>query len=209
MKPSITLEDNFLSFAGRLDDLARQEMPFAMAQAINLAADEATDAVAAHFEKVLDRPRAFTLKGLRVKKAMKARPVATVFVLPIQSRYLSILETGGTRRPRRERLLDPVNTRLNKFGNVPRRQVETLLAKRNVFRGTVRGIDGIWQRQPGGRRLKLLIAFDRSQAYRPVIRFELTVEKTVSETIRRNFGKTLAQAVARTKAKATAKALGL
>lgn len=209
MRDGITLQTDFEAFARRLTSVGREQMPFAMAQAINGSTDIAKKDVARHFKQRLDQPRSFTLRGLRVRRASKARPVATLFVLPIQSRYLAPQEEGGQRRPRGRVLLDPVNTRVNRYGNIPRRQVARLLARRDTFKATIKGVTGIWRRMRGGRAVKLLIAFDRVQRYRKRIEFRKTVVGSVRRSLRRSFGQTLRQAIASSKARDTARGLGL
>jgi hypothetical protein len=46
-----------------------------------------------------------------------------------------------------------------------RNKIQTLLAKPNVFSGTVRGIPGIWERTAKG--LVLRVAYEKKARYRP------------------------------------------
>ena len=80
-----------------------------------------------------------------------------------------------------------------------------MLAKKNVFQGTIGGVAGIWQRPKRGKRsrggsgtigqsgLELLVAYENSTLYRPRFDFYGIGERSV----RTNIGKEMDKAIAR------------
>lgn len=204
---AITLETQFEQFAKGLSDLGRQEAPFATARAITVTAEDAVEAVEKHIEDVFERPTPFTKRAVGLKRASKARPIATVYIKRIQAQYLGIQATGGQRRPRRRFLLDPVGARLNKAGNIPRKALDRMLAKPDHFLATIKGVRGVWRRYKSGR-IKLMIALDEVQSYRRRFYFERTVETVVARRLRRNFGREMGKAIAQARRRNIRKLVG-
>jgi len=195
----------------RLTDLARSQIPFATAGALNDTAFEAREAVIKEVDRTFVSPTPFTRRGVRVRKATKQNPVAHVYIPPIQARYLRKQIEGGARRNVRKpggALPAPADARLNRYGNLTRNQIKTLLSKPNTFRRTINGVDGIWQRMKRGRRkLKLLVVFSRQQHYRPRFDFEGPIRQTVQRVYRKNFGRRLGQAIRTTRTRFVANAV--
>jgi hypothetical protein len=179
----VTVTTNWPKERRRLTDLERRQMPFAMAMALTATAKDAGPAQGRAMKMRLDKPTPFTRKGVGFEKATKQTLTATVKVKPIQAQYLQYAIYGGTRFPMRRALLMPVNVGLNKYGNLPRRKVQTLLARKDTFSGVVKGVAGIWQRTgKSGRRargnsqgrasgarigtVKLLLRYETSARYR-------------------------------------------
>lgn len=174
-----------------------KQIPYAMSVALNNTAfdikDDLVDGLALH----LDRPTPFTERGFEVKKASKTNLKATIQAREIQSGYLRWAIEGGRRRPNRKAIPVPYqeNLRLNKYGNMPRRKIQTLLARDDTFSGSINGVPGIYQRMKSGR-VKLLIAYERSAQYEKRFpfrsialkgfkaRMEMNARKAVLHTIR-------------------------
>src|ERR1700688_3293234 len=79
-----------------LDSVARKQLPFAAAMALNVVAKQGFVAERAAMTADLDRPRSFTTnQGLRLVSASKSSPIATIFIPPIQSGYLRGEIAGG------------------------------------------------------------------------------------------------------------------
>ena len=171
-----------------LNDLERRQLPFATASALTDTAKDAQREEERAIERVFDRPTRFTTKAVGVTPARKTRLEARVFIKRIQADYLALQITGGTRHPRGRAIVLPVRKRVNKFGNIPRNTVKRLLARRDTFSGTVRGVAGIWQRQRGGR-LKLMLAYEPQATYRKRYDFPGNVRRTVRRRFQSNFNR--------------------
>ena len=120
-------------------------------------------------ERDLDRPTPQTKKSGRFKKSTPSALKATVFFAPFAERYLLKTVTGG-------KTVDkpvPIELRLNRYGNIPSlkgsRKIKQLLARRDVFRGTINGLEAIWQRK--GNKLIPLIGLNIDPVSRPRLRF--------------------------------------
>jgi hypothetical protein len=199
----------------RLNGIAKSQLPFAVALGINDVAGQIKDAEASGLERDLDRPAPFTKRGLFVARASKRKLTGVVGFKPTQADYLALQATGGRRRAKRKAVLVPVNQRLNKYGNMPKSTVKRLLAKPDVFSGTVNGVGGIWQRPKRGARrtkaggarsgavgttgarkgLKLLIAYKAAVDYTPRLKFVPRAGVTARREIAPAIAKHLARAV--------------
>ena len=110
--------------------LRRDQLPFAMARALNDTAKAATIAVNLAMAEVFDRPNKFTERASIAPRAMaatKTRPMAEITMRPIQGQYLALEETGGTRtgamntrKPSRKIMLPAKALELDQYGGIPR-----------------------------------------------------------------------------------------
>lgn len=119
-----------------------KQMPFATAKALTVTAKDVRDEVVAEIPKHLNEPVRFTRRAFGYKSATKRRLEAKVFAKSIQAQYLWWSIEGGTESS----MIRPANMKLNKYGNMPRKKIEKLMARPDVFYGTVKGITGVWQR---------------------------------------------------------------
>ena len=179
-----------------LTDVANAQLPFAIALGLTRTAQDVQKNEMKRLPRVLDRPKPFTQRGVGVQRATKRRQVARVFYKDIQARYLEKQERGGVSRSQggRQGVLIPVGARRNKFGNLPRGRVARLLARADVFRGTVKGIEGIWQRRPGGR-LKLMVAIEQEVRYEPRLGFQRGASLTSANRFGINLGRAMREAI--------------
>jgi len=143
---------------------AKKQIPFATARALTATAWDVQKEEIRQLPMKLDRPTSFTKLAFGVKKATKQHLVATVFVKPIQIKYLRFQIRGGTRRPWGRALAVPWGQMVDWHGNLSRGTINALLDDQDVFSGTVKGISGIWQRIDGGN-VKLLIAWEPRTKY--------------------------------------------
>lgn len=120
----------------------QEQIPFATAKALTRTAQQTRDELKTQAKKDLDRPTPFTIRGITIATATKQRLSARVFIRDIQAEYLWYAVEGGVAG----RMVQPANIRLNRYGNIPRKALKRLLARPDVFYGTIRGITGIWQR---------------------------------------------------------------
>ncbi|WP_322008275.1 phage tail protein [Paraburkholderia tropica] len=140
----------------QLDDLARKQIPFATAMAINDVSRHARTDLRDTMQSVFENPVPYTLNSVRLKLATKARPVATVAIsddpdkgIP-PAKYLSPEILGGPRNHKRfERALQikgimPAGTYavpgdgapINGNGNIPGSFLVQLLSYFQAFSET-------------------------------------------------------------------------
>lgn len=174
---------------------AEKQVDFALAKSMTKTVQDARQDLMAALPKVFDRPVPFTLRGIGYTPASKATLTATVFIREAQAKYLDIQVKGGIEHPKRRALLSPRAVPLNQYGNLPRNKVKQLLARRNVFSGTVRGIAGIWQRV-GMTKVKLLIAYKTERQVKPHFDFYGIGRKSIEKNFEPNFQQALRQALA-------------
>lgn len=197
----LSVSHNIRHFERGLSDMARRQLPFAIALALNDTGGDVQEAWRTHLTRRLDRPTPFTLKGTRLRRAKKSRQVATVAYKDIQAGYLRFAVTGGTRRPKGRAIVVPVNARRNKYGNLPRGSVRKMLARDDVFSGRVRGVEGIWQRPKRSKRKvkagpKLLAAYEPSAEYTQRLDLGRAAEGRARQAFPRHFAIRFRQALA-------------
>jgi hypothetical protein len=203
--------------ARRMLGSAMRQLPFVTAMALTSVVKQAQAAEKQALPSVFDKPTPFTLRGIAVQTASKDRPTAAVYVRPQQAAAgLLLQETGGTRTPPKRALVQPVQARLNQYGNLPRRGLKNLLARPDVFVGTVKEIGGVWQRPARGKRrdgtsgakgntaakmkgqrtgLTLLIAFGDDARYQPRLGFKPRAVKAIKAGLTPAFRQALARAL--------------
>jgi hypothetical protein len=153
-----------------LSDVARRQIPFATALAINEVLGDIRKNWEKRLRKSLDRPTPFTMKAFAVRRATKRSLTGMVFAKDVQAAYLQWLEDGGTRAPKRRAILVPVGQRLNKYGNMPRGAVARTLASPKVFSGKPKGARrpaGIWRRAQNNTQLELQVVYADRAKYAP------------------------------------------
>ena len=180
--PTVRLSADVRRVERQLSDIARKQLPFAVAKAVNDVAFQVQRAERDNLKRVLKNPRPFTQRSVVVEKATKARPTATVKIRPEVARYLAPYEFGGTHELPGKGLLNPKGVRLDQYGQLTRGKVKTLAAQRNVFVGTVQTekgpVKGFWQRAGGrkGGRLKLLVRFGEALPVTKRLNFRVTAQ---------------------------------
>lgn len=178
--------------AGKL----KQQIPFAVAKGLTQTAKDVQRAETDAINKEFDRPTPFTQRAVGIVSATKQSQSARVFIKDVQAQYLGIQVTGGTRFPKRRAIVLPGSgMKLNRYGNIPRGRVKSLLARRDVFSGQVRGVGGLWQRQKVGPP-KLLILYEPQAQYRKLLPFYEVAQRTIERTVTRNLEAALRQALA-------------
>jgi hypothetical protein len=164
---------------------ARQaQIPRATTVALNRTARDVKAEVDRQLPRIFDRPTPFTMRAIATRPATVASLTATVYIQPIQAKYLALQQVGGVRFPKGKAFGLPTDFPVNEYGNVPRGTIKKLLQRRDVFTGTVHGIPGIWQRQ--GRGLLLLFAWVPRTTYRPRFDFAGIARAVIERRIRAN-----------------------
>jgi hypothetical protein len=114
----------------------QDQIPFAVARAINETAVAAQKAVTAELPTIFDRPTPFTKRSVKVlDRASKTGLTATVGLQPIQAEYLKLEELGGTRTAASnttspaQALLERQQLGPNSYGNIPAGAVPKLRAQ--------------------------------------------------------------------------------
>ena len=119
----------------------QKQVRYAAAVALTRTAGAVKDAMPAVMERELDRPTAFTKRGMFVLRATPAKLAATVGFMDLQANYLKYQIAGGTRTPSARGIKLPGNITLNSFGNIPKGLIDKL--KQSAQDGTLgRGIAG-------------------------------------------------------------------
>lgn len=201
---TVSVKSDIRNVARALDDLARKQLPFATAQAINATAAKVKEAEQENMRKVLDAPTPFTVNSVAVKKATKGNPVALVYVKPVAASYLLPYETGGLNKLNSQALLKPIGAKVNQYGNLPRNLVKRLTGRPNVFVGKIQTkgglVDGVWQRtkQTRGKRagLKLMVKFEDAHEATQHLDYAGVGKRVVAATFRGELDKAVAKAMA-------------
>lgn len=167
-----------------LDNLARKQIPFAQAQAVNSLAGFVQQAEMKAIKSVFPTATPFTVASVRVKRARKSDPTATVYIGDIIEPVLAPYIVGGQHYLGKKRgILNPKAVNMNQFGNIAKGRLAALKSRSDVFIGSIKTkngqtINGVFQRgnfqigkrRPGGTpdkrkikpqraRLKILIRF--------------------------------------------------
>ena len=195
--------------------LHKKQMPFSAAPGLSMTAKKGAKVEQRMMVRELDRPTPFTIKGVRWQGASKndfktGRLRSRVYLMPTQAEYLRYQIEGGTRTPKGTAIAVPTsNVKLNRYGNLAGGQgrIKRLLAKKNVFQGTINGVAGIWQRPKRGKRsrggsgtigqsgLKLLVAYESSTQYQPRFDFYGIAQRSVRTNISKEMDKTIGRAL--------------
>ena len=179
-------------------DLAKKQIPFAVARGLTWTARDVRQDVMAAMPQALDRPSPFTMRGIGYRPATKQTLTSEVFIRDTQATYLSKLISGGTRRPRGKALLVPSSDfPTDQYGNPSKAALRRLRSRKDVFSGTIRGVGGIWQRTGKGGRpgVKLLLAFEPTTQYRPTFPFVEIAKRSVAKRLKGNLERSIADAM--------------
>lgn len=181
----INVRHNIRDFERALSDLAKEQLPFAMARALTQTADAVKAGWEREIRRRLDRPTPFTQRGLYRRYATKRNLTAEVGVKRIQASYLKFQAEGGVRRPTGRAIVMPVRQRLNVYGNMPKGAIARALGRDDTFSARIRGVGGIWKRGRGRKKRELqLVAAYRSRAQ---YRTRLDLDDVAERIARRAF----------------------
>jgi hypothetical protein len=118
-----------------LDDLARKQIPFATAKALNAIAKEVKAAEVQEMKKVFDRPTPFILNGMYIFPALKTRQVVEVGFKDKQAKSIAPHIEGGDRPMKRSEILlgrrwwtPGAGARKNQYGNISSGQITQVLS---------------------------------------------------------------------------------
>jgi hypothetical protein len=136
MALTVSVRGNIAKAAAQLDTIANKQIPYASKLAVDALAEQVKVEITAALPSIFGHTVPFTRTAIHVQKARSKRdPSATVFVLPLQARYLSLEEFGGTRtpamntrKPSRALTMPGVGAEVDANGNLPFRYVGRLFA---------------------------------------------------------------------------------
>jgi len=159
----------------------KKQSDFATVVALTKTAWQTRDAEIKALSKYLHNPTPFTKKAFRVQRATKARPMAVVYVAPIQEKYLAPQVHGGSTKGH----VPGKHQKLNQYGNLPRRATK----RKNTFSATINGVSGVWQRTGGKRnpQVKLVAHFPGSRNYSKRLPFFRVARETIDKRFQGNF----------------------
>ena len=198
---SISIKSNIAAFERKISAFAREQVPFATAQALNALAENIQQAEIRNMDKVLDKPTPFTKGSIRIRKANKNKLVAVVYMMDKAAEYLEPYEFGGLNKLNSKALLKPVDQAVNAYGNLPRNLLERLKNRPDIFIGKVKTkngeIDGVWQRSTpmkvlrNGKqkaikganhagKLRLLIKFSDAHAVKQKLNYHALAQNVAS-----------------------------
>lgn len=182
----INVSSDVSRLTAHLRTVERRQIPFATATALTAVAKHAQATVTAELPSIFNAkgaPTPFTMRAIGFDRATKASLTASVFVKPLQARYLELEETGGFRSSASGKSLpEPVAIPTNTYGNIARNKIAQLASKPGYFIGTVKGVKGLYQRPKTGP-LRLMARFVLGWSIAPRFRFRERVAADVVKTL--------------------------
>ena len=208
----ISVVANTKQLTKHLNRIQRKQIPFATSKALNNVAFDCRSFIQKSLPRKLDRPTKGIISSVQVQKSKKKNLVAIVGFAGLGFRSTKWKESpakimskhisGGTRASQGKAIPVPIvrNLKLNKFGNLPRTKIKTLLAKSDkYFSGQPKGRDaGVYERikTKSKRGLKMLVNWEKTTQYQGG-RFPLRkiVELAVKKKYRMRFDAALNNAL--------------
>lgn len=111
-----------------------KQAAFAFASALTEQARAIANELPGQMSSALDRPTAFTLRGVFFTRAQKDNLQAVVGIKDAQAEYLQWQVDGGVRAPTRQALKLPGDVQLDGYGNIPRSLIKQLVARAQAGR---------------------------------------------------------------------------
>jgi len=203
---NLNITTNIKSIQLGLSKTAKRQVPFAIASTLTQLAFQAMQEEKQQAPKYLDRPTPFTIKGFRYKKANKRNLMSEVYIdgAAANRSYMKYSIEGGVSRPKKSALVHPAkNSKLNKYGNLPRNYVKKALAnKAKFFSGVPKGMQGdensgIWQRYGprNNQRIRMVAQWRKSRSYQARFPFYEITGDVVFGRANAIFNKQLAYAI--------------
>ncbi|MFS2023860.1 hypothetical protein [Massilia sp. CT11-137] len=200
----------------RMDDLARQQAPFAIAKAMTVTVRDAKSAEERYIPQAFDKPTPFTQRAVAFKGATKRNLTASVFIKDAQAKYLQAEAEGGQREfksfeqkfasgGRAQVALPGRGVALNQYGNLTKAKIKRIAADVNTsgdakrfFSGKPRGQalpPGIYARVNNNRLITPLIVFATAAVYRKRFQFSEVGKETITAEFQANMVEAWADAV--------------
>ena len=203
----LSVHSNTKQLTAHLNRIQRKQIPFATAKALTQTAFDVRRALQNALPRRLDRPTKGIINSVQVDKATKYDVTARVGFAGLGFGKTAWKESpakimrrhikGGTRYPNKTAIAVPVKQRTNKYGNLPRNKISTLLANTTkYFSGTPKGMSnaGIYERQK--KKLKMLVAWEPKATYQGGrFPFKGIVKLSVAKNYRKRFERSLQDAL--------------
>lgn len=203
-------------FLSRLDNVVRNQAPFAIAKAMTVTMQQAKVAEDAHIIATFDKPTPFTQRAVAVTGATKKNLTASVFVRDVQAKYLAAEAEGGQREFKSFEkqfaaggqplvALPGRGVSLNQYGNITKakikaiaRDVNTSGKAKRFFSGKPKGSDlpaGIYTRTNNNKQITPLLVFATEAVYQKRFKFSEVGIATVTAQFEANMVAAWAEAV--------------
>ena len=203
----LSVHSNTKQLTAHLNRIQRKQIPFATAKALTQTAFDVKRTLQNALPRRLDRPTKGIINSVQVDKATKYDVTARVGFAGLGFGKTAWKESpakimrrhikGGTRYPNKTAIAVPVKQRTNKYGNLPRNKISTLLANTTkYFSGTPKGMSnaGIYERQK--KKLKMLVAWEPKATYQGGrFPFKGIVKLSVAKNYRKRFERSLQDAL--------------
>lgn len=177
-------------------DFATKQVPFATARALTALARTVQQAETTALPQVFDRPTPFTMRAFGITAASKTTLTAEVFAKARQAAYLQPSEVQGPQfLGAGKRIRTPIGIGLNTYGNIPRRKIAQLIARKKAFLGVIKGVNGLWLRLPKGK-LQLLVDFTEPVDVKSHLGFQDRAAKVIAANFDKTFHAALRDALA-------------
>jgi len=208
---NLDLTSNFKEFSKYTRNFQRKHLPSIFRNTLTGIAFEAQRELKRNLPRQVHMPTPYTTKGVQVEKAEKhdlkskvgfvsksfGKPPMGAGTLPAE--YMSLLNTGGIRIPKKSVIPVPVdkNYKTNKFGNIKRGDITKFLANdKKYFSGIPKGIkspnaSGIWKRmgRKGRQNIAMVIAWEESTKYHPTYEFGQQIKRHTRKILKKEFAK--------------------
>ena len=218
----MSVHANVKEISRSLSRLAHSQINFATALALTALAKEVQADEIRNIGSTFKKPKPFTQKSVGMQGARKDTLQAKVFVRPIAARYLEPYEKGGSHVLAGRALINPKNIKLDSYGQLPRKALARLKARKDIFIGPVKTksgvINGVWQRayhrpkgsergrsRQGGEvrrganttgRLKLLIRFGDALAVNKRLNYRSHARALIDRRFNALFSEAMGKALA-------------
>ena len=203
----LSITNNINSISRGLTKQAKRQVPFAMAQTLTKLAFKAMMEEKRQAPRYLDKPTPFTIGGFKYKKATKRNLISLVYVLDKNTKYMKYAIEGGIKKAAGRSMLHPTaNTKLNKYGNIPRKYLAKSLAnKAKFFVGIPDGMSGqenygLWERHGGKKgkrnhRIKMMATFVKSRRYTAKMPFYRITQEVIDKNANNIFNQEFNEAM--------------
>ena len=200
----ISVHANVQEISRSLSRLAHTQINFATAQALTALAKEVQADEIRNIATTFRKPKPFTQKSVGIQGVRKDTLQAKVFVRPIAAKYLEPYEKGGAHVLSGRALINPKNIKLDSYGQLPRKALARLKARKDVFIGKIKtskgAVNGVWQRIPAKRKLpahlKLLIRFGDSLPVKKRLNYQSRAQAIVDRRFNAVFAEAMSKALA-------------
>ena len=219
MRISINFYPALQKVSEGLDDIERNQIPFAVHQAINDTAFDVRRAEIGNMPRKIDRPSPSTKRSVVVKKSPNKQILyAEVGFTEWAQKYISMIVRGGIKRPRAEigskNLLFPVKGAPKRFidryggwrrkwfakGEDEKKASGGSGAKpvKRYFIGTPKGGNrgmGIWERHNANKKLRMIAQMRKSQRVKSIYPFYRIGVATAKRNFQKHFLKRFGDAM--------------